>query len=154
MKYTLRSYIYLSNKQYGKAVQAVKKAVELNPNGSEALAHLAVIISLAQDDPLKAIELLKRAIRLNPIPPFYYYSYLGAAYLSANRYVEAIEILNKSRSINSDYVHTYIFLVCCYVSINLVEKAKEAAIDILRLSPSLRVGGHHILGRFNYVTDI
>jgi adenylate cyclase len=139
MAHTLCSYFYLYKKEFDKAVEAGEKAVELNPNGSEALAHLATIIWYAVDNPLKSIELLKRAIRLNPIPPFYYYTYLGSAYLLANMYDEAIETLNKSLSINYDYVHTHIYLTSCYVSINLIEEAKEAAKEILRLFPEFSV---------------
>ena len=77
--HSLMSWIHLFKKEYDKAILSIKKAVDLNPNGADAIAHLGFINSMT-GEPEKAIRNLKKAFRLNPIPSPHFYHYIGYAY--------------------------------------------------------------------------
>ena len=131
----LMSWIHLFKKEYDKAIVAVKHAVDLNPNGAQAIAHLGFVYS-AMGDSEKAIRNLKKAFRLNPIPPVYYYHFLSGAYSAAGQYEKAMELAHQSISIDPEALLPYIFLSSFYIELNDFDKAQKSAKKVLEIDPN------------------
>jgi len=137
----LMSWIHLLKKEHDKAIISAKQAVDLNPNGTEAIAHLGFITHMS-GEPEAAIRILKKAFRLNPISPTYFYHFLGMSYSSVEKYEKAIEILNQGLSINPEYLSAYFPLTACYIELNDFDKAQKAARKILELDPNFSLEYH------------
>jgi adenylate cyclase len=137
----LMSWIHLFKKEHDKAIISAKHAVDLNPNGSETIAHLGFITNMSAE-PEAAIRIFKKAFRLNPIPPTYFYYFLGGAYRSAGQYEKAVEILNQSISIDSESLAPYLDLAVCYIELKEIDQAKLSANKVLEIDPNFRVGYH------------
>ena len=90
----LMGIIYLNRREYDKAIEAVEKAVSLNPSGADVHAWLANVLS-ACGRHAEALEAVKRAIRLNPLPPAWYYLQLGRTYCFCGEYDQALICLEK-----------------------------------------------------------
>ena len=134
--HTLMAYIHLFKKEYDKAIHESKRAVALNPNGADAIAHLGFINSMT-GKPEKGIILLKRAFRLNPIPQPHFYLFLGEAYRLTDQYEKAIEMLNHSFNIESSSVNLYLMLTSCYICLNDFEKAQTSVKKAFEIEPNL-----------------
>jgi len=137
----LMSWIHLFKKEHDKAIISAKQAVDLNPNGSEVIAHLG-FITLMSGEPEAAIRILKKAFRLNPISPTYFYHFLGMSYRYVKKYEKAIEILNQCLSINPKYVYAYLALISCYIELNDFDKAQKAVRKFLELDPNFSLEYH------------
>jgi adenylate cyclase len=132
------AFIHLFNKEYDKAIYEAKQAVDLNPNGADAIANLGFITSIT-GEPDKGIILLKEAFRLNPIPLPQYYYYLGEAYRLTGQDEKAIEIVNRGIMMESGTVYSYLLLIVCYVNLDKLEKAKKYAKKVLEIDPNFSV---------------
>jgi len=130
----LMSWIHLFKKEHDKALVAAKQAVDLNPNGAQAIAHLGFIYSVIGNSE-KAIQNLKKAFRLNPIPPVYYYFFLSGAYSEVDQLERAIELLHQAITIDPEYLPPYIHLSSFYIELNEVDKAQNMAKKVLEIDP-------------------
>jgi len=149
----LLGHVYLSKRQHQKAVEEGKKAVAFNPNGADSQASLALFLNYS-GKPKKAIELMKRAFRLNPIPSPFYFFVLGLAYRLNGRYLEAIETCNQVIIKSPDYVIPYITLAASYSSLEQYEKAHQAVMEILRLSPKYSIEFLAMQDPFEHKADL
>jgi adenylate cyclase len=120
--------IYLTKRQYDKAIAEGKRAVEMAPNS--AFVHAALAFSLKNAGrPEEAITVYKKAIRLSPISDSWYLSDLGHSYGMLGRYEEAISAFRKaiSQSPESPYYHSY--LAANYI---IAGREKEARVEIAK----------------------
>ena len=138
LPYILKSWIHLFKKEYDKAIVSAKHAVDINPNGADAIAHLG-FITLQIGEPEKAIVLLQKAFRLNPIPPPYFYHFLGMAYSHLKQYEKAVEILNRSLSIDSEALTPHLVLATCYIDLNEFDKAHKTVERVLEIDPKFSI---------------
>jgi eukaryotic-like serine/threonine-protein kinase len=81
------------------AKEAAERAVELDPNLSEAHASLAFAVWAYDWDFARAEELFRRAVRLNPNYP-QTHEWLALFYSSAGRYDEAVNEINTALRLN------------------------------------------------------
>jgi adenylate cyclase len=125
-------YVYLH--EFDKAVAEGERAVELNPNGAEALAFLGYILNCA-GRPTEAIETLQRAIRLNPMPPAFYYHFLGAGYMQARQYDKAVVTYKKALRLQPEYANCLLGLAAAYSRTGHKEKARETVAKFLTINP-------------------
>lgn len=89
---------HFQEKHYELALEAYQKALNINPNYTNALYNMSeVYLKMKEFD--KAIEKLKRVVSLNPSDGGAYYQ-LAVAYYALNRFNEAIESYDKSQSLN------------------------------------------------------
>ena len=126
--------IYVYMREYDKAIAEGEKAVELNPNGAEALAFLGYFLNVA-GRPAEAITVLDKAMRLNPMPPAFYYAWLGISYRLTNQYDKAIAILEKGLRVQPDNTICLIQLAAAYSLAGRQEDARKTAAEFLRLNP-------------------
>jgi tetratricopeptide (TPR) repeat protein len=95
-------WIYVTKRQFEKAIVEGERAVGTSPNGAD-IHFGAAIIFMFYGTPNEAIILAKKAMRLNPIPPVGYFNILGVSYRESKQYEESISLGSKrgkfSRSI-------------------------------------------------------
>jgi adenylate cyclase len=145
LAHNLLAWNCMVKRQHDEAIKEAERAIELNPNGADAYASLAIIHSFADNTEL-TIELAKKALRLNPIPPHFYYTVLGIAYRIEERYAEAIELADKCLIENPDNFQALLLLAACYGFSNRTEEANKASKEILRIYPNFSAA--------NYVTTL
>ena len=131
----LRSWIYLIQRQYEKAIEEGKRAIELNPNGAEAHAIFAFTL-FSSDETELSIKMLNRAFRLCPIPPPHFYIFLAMAYRNNGEYEKAIELAKKGLRGNPDQLTAYLVLDASYSFLNRTVEANKAAEEIMRIHPN------------------
>jgi adenylate cyclase len=134
MPHYILGVIYVYMREYDKAIAEGESAVELNPNGNEALAFLGAFLNSA-GRPADAITVLDKAMRLNPMPPAYYYGWLGTSYRLMNQYDRAIATLEKGLRVQPDHMICLINLAAAYSLAGRQEDARKTAAEFLRLNP-------------------
>jgi len=130
----LMSYLCLFQRQYDKALEEIRQAEILNPNGADVTAFYGLLLNSA-GKPEEAIPKLEKAIRLNPIPPAWYWHQLGHSYRQTGQYDEAIAAYKKALVINPDHFSAWIGITATYVLAGKKQEAQEAAKEILRIQP-------------------
>jgi adenylate cyclase len=81
--------IYLTRKDYDRAMAAKRKAIELDPNNPNYLASTARALYYMGDYD-EAISMIKQAMRLDPRAPSWYFFVSGASYVFVGDYGQAI----------------------------------------------------------------
>ncbi len=130
----LMSYLYLFQSQYDKALEEIRQAEILNPNGADVTAFYGLLLTSA-GKPEEAIPKFEKAIRLNPIPPAWYWQNLGHSYRQTGQYDAAIEAYKKALVINPDHFSAWTGITATYVLAGKKQEAQEAAKEILRIQP-------------------
>jgi adenylate cyclase len=133
--------IYLFMREYDKAIVEGEKAVELNPNGDQAMAYLGTFLNVA-GRPAEAITVLRKAMRLNPMPPAYYYGFLGTSYRLTNQNDKAIATLEKGLRAQPENMICLLGLTAAYSQAGRQEEARKTADEFLRLNPKFSVEAH------------
>lgn len=116
---------YKQLRDYDKAIAAVKRAIEINPNNSAAYGILGRIYQ-EQKKYKEAEENFKKAIALESklIPPYWA---LADLYYEKESYNEAVNILTKALEINPSSLRTYVNLLFSYMALGNFDKAIEIA---------------------------
>ena len=87
--------ILLYRRQFDEAVRHVDRAIELNPNDSDVLAH-AALCRCYLGEPALALTMTSKAMRLNPHYPNWYISSSALALFMLERYPEALELMART----------------------------------------------------------
>lgn len=125
------------------AEQRYEAAIDLNPN--ESLSWLLCgALHAFRDEAKSAVEFTNKACRLSPIDPFgaYYGSLTASAYLSAGDYTKALELANKSLSVNDRHLSTLRAKITALHFLDRPAEAKKAAEDLLRRVPDFTVSDY------------
>lgn len=125
---------YSMSEKYDEAIDAYKKAIELDSNDAEAYAGLGAVYTLSgrhQD----AIESCLRAISIDSECTEAYY-WLGLAHHNMGDYGKAIEAYKRELSIDSQVEEAYIALGGAYVELNAYEDAITAFNNALKIEPN------------------
>jgi superkiller protein 3 len=110
-------------KKYQKAIAFLKKAIELNPEFSEAYYNLG--LSYERVGEYKdAIKNLKEARKLSPDNPNTYYA-LGYAYYQKKKYKQAVDAFEHAARLKPDNPFTHSKLGYTYLAWGKVERARE-----------------------------
>ena len=125
-------------REHDKAIAEGERAVELNPNASDAQAFLGMFLNVA-GRPAEGITVLEKAMRLNPMPPAYYYGWLGNSYSLTNQYDKAIATLEKGLRVQPDNTTCLINLAAAYSRAGRQEDARKTAAEFRRLNPKFSV---------------
>jgi adenylate cyclase len=130
--------VYVYMREYDKAIAEGEKAVELNPNGDQAMAYLGFFLNVA-GRPAEAITVLEKAMRLNPMPPAYYYAWLGNSYRLINQNDKAIATVEKGLRVQPENMMCLLGLTAAYSQAGRQEEARKTADEFLRLNPKYSV---------------
>ncbi len=113
----------------------LERALFLNPNDANAKASYGTALaSLGQHE--EGLRHIREAMRLNPFHPEWYWLELGAAFLAARRYEDAIEAYKRR---TRPQVWVLSRLVICLAYLGRIPEAKEMARRILDLNPAFRI---------------
>ncbi len=134
----LLGYIHFAAGQWEKAIPALERSLELNPNDSGNLFLFARSLT-ALGKPQEAIPLFHKALRVDPLNSYFPYWGLGATNLEMERYEEAINYLRKSLESNPKNTPVLAQLAFCYVVLEREEEARGVADEILKLNPKFSV---------------
>jgi adenylate cyclase len=128
-------FILVMMRQYDKAIEEGKRALELEPNSAYVLHTYGAILYFAARNE-EAIPLFEKAIRLNPKPPNMYRHHYGAALREAERYEEAIAQVKKAIEREPNDILSYSVLASSNSMAGREEEARAAAAEILRINPN------------------
>jgi adenylate cyclase len=130
--------IYSMKRQYEKAIAEAERGVLLDPNSSDNLLRLGMILNWAGRAE-EAIPYIQNAIRLNPFPPAAYsatcFIHLAVAYRDSGKYEKAIEAAKKALQLEPNTQFPYIHITVSYIRLGREEEARAAAAEILRINP-------------------
>jgi adenylate cyclase len=143
--HSLWATIYLTQKNWEKAISEGRKAVSLGPN--DALSHVLLANTLLFAGEFdEAIALAERAVRLAPYSPDFYLSVLAQAYRQVGRYKDALvmytKALERARKNKGNVVTPMIGLVDVCVQLDRKEQAQNFASELLRIFPNFNLDGY------------
>jgi adenylate cyclase len=141
LPHTLYGKILYSYRRYEEAKSEGERAIALNPNGADACAHYACILTFS-GMPDKSPFWLGKAFRLNPMPPVFYYSYLGMTNNVLGQYEEALDAYIKGFKLNPNYLYNRIGIAETYSLLGDNQRAKIASAEVLKLHPGFSVKYH------------
>lgn len=133
-------YFAYVGRQHEKGLQALNRALVLNPNSFAAL-HSSGWIRAYVGDASGAIELLQRALRANPLVPEFGHglSALGYAYLIDNRPDQALATLEKAYLEAPTFGITRITMALCLARMGRWEDALATVQWLLSHDQTLRI---------------
>jgi len=137
------SMIFLQTERVDKAIDANKKAVELNPKDFEAHNNLGM--NLQQIGKFEdAIKCYEHAIKLNPKIPLIYYN-LGNSLKEIDKLSQAELSYKQALSLKSDYVEVYLNLGNIYRKLGKLNDAEKSYKTAISFNPNF-VEAHSNLG--------
>jgi DNA-binding SARP family transcriptional activator/Tfp pilus assembly protein PilF len=110
----------LYGNKYESARSRLIKALDLNPNDTDVLAHTAFAMALIGEHE-SAVEAGRNALRLAPHHPEWYAAFAGIAFFAAQLYEEAVETMLEAPQALCD---TPAFIAASYAYLGRVRKAR------------------------------
>jgi adenylate cyclase len=126
--------VYLYRGDHEDAIAQYNKALALNPNDADVLAHMGLPLSFA-GQPKQAIEQLKRAMRLNPAYPAWYPWIQGWAQVVAEQYEASIASSKEAAVRFSDVAEIHRNLAVAYHYLGRTSEARLEAEESRRIDP-------------------
>jgi adenylate cyclase len=130
--------VHLYRREYGQAEIAYRRAIEINPNYADLLAHTGLFLTFA-GKPEEAIDQIKMAMRLNPHYGDWYPSELGFAQYLAGRYESAAMSLNEAIDRNPDALWDHQRLAATYARLGRLDQARDEVNLILETNPKISI---------------
>jgi TolB-like protein/DNA-binding SARP family transcriptional activator/Tfp pilus assembly protein PilF len=128
------SFVNQRLKRFDRAIQAARRAIDIDTNYADGHAQLATALVRA-GRPEEALEAIETALRLNPQRPFFYLNNLGSAHFMLGRYDEAARIFEGIIGNNPGFMAAHRWLAACYAHLGEQEKAEWEAGEVLTLQP-------------------
>jgi len=125
-------------KEFGDALAAIEKAIQLDPNYADGYALLAQILQFG-GRPKEALESLDKAVRLNPRHGFLYLVIRGQTYFTLGQYDRATEALMQSVERNPSSQRARMWLAASYAQAGRIEDAEWEADELLTIAPDFSV---------------
>lgn len=134
-KYKFRLGVYYDElKQRDKSIQAMRSAINLNPQNADALNYLGYML-VENDNRLdEAIDLINRAVAIDP-QNGYFVDSLGWAYYKLNKYQEALSYLERAVSLVPDDAVILEHLAWARFKVGNTDLALEVAKRAVVLAP-------------------
>lgn len=115
-----------------------ERAYELNPFDTDILLNLGQSLSFTGDGK-RGAELIERAVKTNPYAPDFYKDALAAAYLTAERYDDALAVLEKSVHLGRSSL--FVKVACLVLTGRHAEARREMGV-FLETQPEFTVEKH------------
>jgi TolB-like protein/Flp pilus assembly protein TadD len=148
----LLASIYLSMRQYDKAIATGERAIELDPNGADVYASLGQTLSYA-GKPDDAIVHIKKGIRLNPFPETWYFNGLGRCYILKGQYEKALIEYKKAHQLAPESPWPHFFLAIAYSLLDRKKEAHASAEKCLELAPFVSASLFTKISKFKNEAD-
>jgi adenylate cyclase len=144
--HALLGRVYLSFRQYQKAIDELKVALDLNASDAETYSWLgqALLFDGAIEDSIKAME---TALRFDPNLDVEQLWILGTAYFLAGKMAEATRTMEQLAARDSTTAHNHIMLAAVYAESGRADDAARAVADVRKLDPFFKIGSFGSLFR-------
>jgi tetratricopeptide (TPR) repeat protein len=135
--------LVMVGRRYDSGLEALRHAVELNPNNAFVLMNAGWAEAFA-GDLARALGYLERARLLNPRDPaaFYVLTGLGFVNILMERYEEAVEFAAKSAAVYDGWDATYFVLGMALGCSGRKGEARQAISRLLELLPTASISHH------------
>ena len=138
----------LNRDEYDKATYHQERALALNPNYDLVVVQQGELLTWL-GRPEEGIDWIKKAMRLNPYHPERFWSHLGRACYSAEKYAEAAAAF--SRITRPDHAH-HAFLAATFAQMGNPVAAAAHAAEVLKREPKFSVAAY--LATQHYKRDV
>jgi adenylate cyclase len=128
----------LNRDDHDKAAYHQERALALNPNYDLVVVQQGELLTWL-GRPEEGIDWIKKAMRLNPYHPERFWSHLGRACYSAEKYAEAAEAF--SRITRPDHTH-HAFLAATFAQMGNAIAATAHAAEVLKREPTFSVADY------------
>jgi adenylate cyclase len=130
--------VHLYRREYGQAEIAYRRAIEINPNYADLLAHTGLFLTFA-GKPEEGIDQIKTAMRLNPHYGAWYPSELGFAQYLAGQYEPAAMSLMEAIDRNQGSPWDHLRLAATYARLGRLNQARDEVNLFLETSPEFSI---------------
>jgi adenylate cyclase len=148
----LLASVYLSMRQYHKAIAEGERAIELDPNGADVYAKLGQTLSWA-GRPDEAIGYIKKGMRLNPFPEPWYFNLLGRCYILKGQYEKAVTEFKKGHHSAPESPWPHHGLAVAYSLLERQEEAHASAEKCIETAPFVSVSWFTKISLFKNEAD-
>jgi adenylate cyclase len=121
--------------------------VALAPNGSEATALLAFVLTRA-GHPEEAARTAERAIEFCPLHSGWYLDALAHAQLLLRQFDKAVITYRQAIMRLPDYIMPRIGLAACYAEMGRPAEARAQAQEVLRIDPDFSIRRHTAMSQY------
>jgi TolB-like protein/class 3 adenylate cyclase len=128
--------VMLYRKKHDEALEAAKKAIELDPSYADSHAFLGLAYNYS-GDPEKGLASVRLALRLNPRAPFFYIFIEGQSLYQLGKLAEAIARFERVRDGNPAFLVAHQFLAAAHQLSGDGESAEWAVQEALAIQPRL-----------------
>ena len=128
----------LWGRRHDEALSAAEKMIGFNPNFADGHNMLGVLLHYVgrSEEALKCFE---RAVALEPYFPDVWLQFRAQALYQPGRYPEAVGLLKRRILRNPDTDASRALLAASYGQMGMIEEAREAWRDLLRVNPAYSV---------------
>ncbi|PSR08595.1 MAG: hypothetical protein C7N36_21725 [Bacteroidetes bacterium] len=130
----LQGYCYGEIRLYDQAIQALTKAIELQPDYADAYFNMGITYH-EQENYEQAIQAYTKAIELQPDDPAAYNN-LGLTFRKQENYEQAIQALTKVIELQPNYADAYYYLGKANDELENYEQAIQAYTKAIELQPN------------------
>ena len=134
----VRGQVELFQRHHMAALEAVQRAIQIDPNYADAHALSAWILSYA-GRPDHARAAMEHALRLNPSPSASYLEVLGEIEFVERRYMESVTTFQRVLDINPEYMRARLWLVAALAYKGPQDMAEWEAVQLQILHPGFSV---------------
>jgi adenylate cyclase len=138
--YAMLGWIYNWLGNHDAAVDALERAILLDPNNANAHYYMAEAMMWA-GKPKELARFTKEAMRIDPLYPFYYNMGLGMSYGMLREHEEAIAVFKGIIASKPNYLPARIRLAIVYGEMGWIDQARAEVAEILRLNPQANIQG-------------
>ena len=128
------SLFHLWSRRHDEALKTIEEAIASNPSFADGHNTLGLVLHYLGRS-AEAIKSFARADALNPVPPDTYLHFRAQALYSLGRYAEATDLLMQRIVRNPETDISRVLLAACYAEMGLVEEARAAWADVLKVNP-------------------
>jgi len=131
------AFAELFARNHERALNAINRAVALNPNSADSHAMRGAILNFA-GDPVEALEEMKLALRLNPNHPTWYLAGIGRAHYLLGQYEQAIPYIERLVNTGDEVLAWHPLLIASYMAVGREDEARAEVRALLAVSPDVR----------------
>ena len=134
--WALAGYHMICHQQHDRAIEAYKKALEVNPNDADVLNDFGQCLSYA-GRANEGIDMVRKAMRLNPHYPEYWVMQFGPILFDARWYGEAVTVLESLRML--DTIGVQLYLAASHAALGHGDQAQRAVARVIAFDPRATV---------------